>query len=95
MQKLQRVGHVQKSIGSKGLGGKGKLMKRSIDRLQNYYGIAIRSNLNDLHGMQKAFRVSMIHVASSETNNVIVVIVDSWCKYQQDKAVGTNDTVSR
>jgi len=44
---------VQKIIGTrlrnlkkkeKGLGGRGKLTDATIDRLQNYYGIAIRQN---------------------------------------------------
>ena len=48
--KKECVGHVQKRVGSrarnlkkrvKGLGGKGKLIERIIDRLQNCYGIAI------------------------------------------------------
>ena len=58
VRKLQCVGHVQKRVGNrclklkkkmKGLGGRGKLTKRAIDRLQNYYGIAIRSNANNSH----------------------------------------------
>ena len=37
----------------KGLGGKGKLTDAMIDRLQNYYGITIRSNVGDLAQMKK------------------------------------------
>ena len=52
--KKECVGHVQKRVGTalrklkketKGLGGKGKLTNAMIDRLQNYYGIAVRSNI--------------------------------------------------
>ena len=35
----------------KGLGGKSKLTDRIIDKLQNYYGIDIRSNKNNLKAM--------------------------------------------
>ncbi|GFV34504.1 uncharacterized protein TNCV_2028741 [Trichonephila clavipes] len=51
--KLECIGHIQKRVGSrlrklkknpKGLGGKGKLTDKFIDKLQNYSGIAIRSN---------------------------------------------------
>ena len=35
----------------KELGGKGKLTDCMIDKLQNYYGIAIRSNRNNLKAM--------------------------------------------
>ena len=40
-----------------------------IDRLQCYYGIAIRSNKGDLTGMQKAVRATFFHIASSKENN--------------------------
>ncbi|GFU14070.1 uncharacterized protein TNCV_2536211 [Trichonephila clavipes] len=52
--KLECIGHIQKRVGSrlrklkkntKGLGGKGKLTDKFIDKLQNYYGIAIRRNV--------------------------------------------------
>ena len=101
--KKQCVGHVQKRVGSrclklrqrvKGLGGKGKLTNHIIDRLQNYYGIAIRANSNTLFEMQKAVRACLFYVASSETNNYHNAYCptgeDSWCRYQRDKALGTN-----
>ena len=34
-----------------------------IDRLQNYYGIAVRSNKNNLKGMQTATKAALFHVA--------------------------------
>ena len=103
VDKLQCVGHVQKRVGArllklkkntKGLGGKGKLTKGIIDRLQNYYGIAIRRNVGNLKGMQKATRATLFHVASSEKNNYHFAYCppgkDSWCKFQQDKANNTD-----
>ena len=36
----------------KGLGEKGKLTDNMIDKLQNYYGIAIRSNKGNLEKME-------------------------------------------
>ena len=56
IKKLESVGHVQKRGGCrlrsfkknvKGFSGKEKLSNAMIDRLQNYYGIAIRQNKND------------------------------------------------
>jgi len=44
----------------KGLGGKGKLTDAMIDRLQNYYGIAIRSNVGDLAQMKSKCSVSKL-----------------------------------
>ena len=71
------MGHVQKRVGCRlrnlkiieGLSGKGKRTNAMIDRLQNYYGIAIRQNKNDLKKMQAAVRATLFHVASSKENN--------------------------
>ncbi|GFU61144.1 uncharacterized protein TNCV_764041 [Trichonephila clavipes] len=55
--KLECIGHIQKRLGSrlrklkkntKGLDGKWKLTDKFIDKLQNFYGIAIRSNVGCL-----------------------------------------------
>ena len=54
--KRECIGHVQKRVGSRlrklrkkvsGLGGAGKLNDGIIDRLQNYYGMSIRSNVGN------------------------------------------------
>ncbi|GBM59478.1 hypothetical protein AVEN_131048-1 [Araneus ventricosus] len=54
--KLVCIGHVQKRVGTrlrklktsnKALGGKGKLTDTFINKLQNYYGIAIRDNVDN------------------------------------------------
>ena len=46
-----------------------KLTMTTIDKLQNYYGIAVRANANDLAGMQKAVRATLYHVAPSNANH--------------------------
>ena len=75
MEKKECIGHVQKRVGTAlrklkrenpGLGGKGKLTDSQIDKLQNYYGIAIRSNVGNLAGMKKAIHASLMHCASTE-----------------------------
>ena len=72
------IRHVQKRVGCrlrnfkknvKELSGKRKLTNAMIDRLQNYYGIAIRQNKNNLKKMQAAVRAALFHVASSKENN--------------------------
>ena len=100
VEKLECVGHVQKRIGTrlrnlkknvKNLGGRGKLTNSTIDKLQNYYGIAIRSNANDLEGMKKAVHATLFHVASSTKNNWHTHCPtgkDSWCRFNRDKATG-------
>ena len=101
MEKKECIGHVQKRVGtalrklkreSPGLGGKGKLTDSQIDKLQNYYGIAIRSNVGDLAGMKKAIHASLMHCASTEARPLhdhCPTGSASWCRYQQDKANGT------
>jgi hypothetical protein len=37
-----------------------------IDRLQNYYGIAIRSNVGNLEAMKKAIQASLMHCIASK-----------------------------
>ena len=101
MEKKECIGHVQKRVGTAlrklkrenpGLGGKGKLTDSQIDKLQNYYGIAIRSNVGDLAGMKKAIHASLMHCASTEARPLhdhCPTGSASWCRYQQDKANGT------
>ena len=98
VEKKECVGHVQKRVGTnlrnmkkanKGIGGKGKLTNAKIDKLQNYYGIAIRSNSGDLTAMKAAVHASLFHCASSERRNLHMHCPDgpdSWCRYKQDKA---------
>ncbi|GFY06665.1 hypothetical protein TNCV_3525211 [Trichonephila clavipes] len=45
--------HRKLKLKQKGLGGRGELTDNFIDKLQNYYGIAIRSNVNN-NRMQRA-----------------------------------------
>ncbi len=103
VKRLQCVGHVQKRVGTslqklkknvKGLGGRGKLTKALIDKLQNYYGIAIRSNVGDLAGMKKSIDASLFHcIATKEQAHFHVHCPDgkdSWCKFKRDQAENTN-----
>ena len=102
VKKRECVGHVQKHVGNRirkkkklvrGLGGKGKLTEAIIDRLQNYYGIAIRSNKGNKENMKLAIHASLFHVSSSKTNiwhDHCPKGASSWCGYQRDKALGTS-----
>jgi len=102
VEKLECVGHVQKRIGTrlcnlkrkeKGLRGRVKLTDATIDRLQNYYGIAIRQNKKNLVEMKKSVLASLFHVASTKDNNLHYPNCpegpDSWCRYNRDRAQNT------
>ena len=54
-----------------------------IDRLQNYYGIAIRSDKIDLKGMQSTTKDHNLHYPHCPVGP------DSWCKCNQDRENGT------
>ena len=102
VEKKECVGHVQKRVGTalrnlkkenKGIGGKGKLTDSLIDKLQNYYGIAIRSNPGDLSTMKSSIYASLFHCVSSKKRNLHSHCPDgpeSWCRFKQDLANKTN-----
>ncbi|GFX11666.1 uncharacterized protein TNCV_4340121 [Trichonephila clavipes] len=75
--KYECIGHVQKRVGArlrklksknKNLSGKGKLTDSFIDRLQNYYGIAVRSNIGNLSGLQQNVIAALLHCSTSVEN---------------------------
>ena len=62
-----------------------ELSEPVIDKLQNYFGIALQSNLNTVEQMQKAIWPSFFHVSSSEKKNFqdyCEKSSSSWCQYQ-------------
>ncbi|GFV14718.1 uncharacterized protein TNCV_2586911 [Trichonephila clavipes] len=86
------IGHIQKLVGSrlrklklkqKGLGGHGKLTDSFIDKLQNYYGIDIRSNVNNIEKMQSAV-IAAFFIAVPTKNNRCMADV------QLDPTAGAN-----
>ena len=99
MSKQECIGHVQTRVGTAlrklkketpGLEGKGKLTDAIIDKLQNYYGIAIRSNVGNMEGMKQAVLASLFHCASNESRKLhdySPVGPYSWCGYQRDRAI--------
>ena len=50
----------------KGVGGKGRLTDKMIDKMQNYYGKATRENKGNLKGMQKSISAIQNHMIKSE-----------------------------
>ena len=59
-----------------------------IDKMQNYYGIAIRSNIGNVEEMKKAVLASFFHCASSQSrpfHHYCPDGSDSWCGFKKDK----------
>ena len=78
VRQFECIGHVQKRMASrlqklkqknKRSGGKGQLTLNIIDKLRNYFGLAIRQNVGNREAMSKALHASLFHVASSRKNN--------------------------
>lgn len=101
VRKLECIGHVQKRVGCRlrklkktvrGLGGKGKLTDVLIDRLQNYYGIAIRTNVGDLQAMKQATLASLFHCSSTDEtprHGLCPLGPESWCGFNRRNALGS------
>ena len=74
---------------SKKISGTGGHTKKVIDMLQNYYGMAIRSNIGDLRGMMMAVQATLHHIISTDDRPVHHMCPEgenSWCSYNKAKA---------
>lgn len=104
------VGHIQKRMG-KGLrtfknskkvlgdgiriGGSGRLTDALMDKIQNYYGAAIRNNPGNLQNMENAVWAIYYHCiienneSLAQQHHLCPIGASSWCRYQLDVANGT------
>ncbi|GFX98535.1 uncharacterized protein TNCV_1501131 [Trichonephila clavipes] len=94
--KMEAVGATrifQRSIVKRGLKYAhyyGKLTD-SYCRLQNYYGIAVRSNVGNLSGLQQNVIAALFHCSSSVEKPMqgqCPIGKDSWCYYQRALSCG-------
>ena len=105
--KLECIGHVQKRLGSrlcnlvkshKGtsnpLHGRGKLTDSVINSMQNFYGLAIRNNLDNIYAMKKAVWAVLFHCTKfqdiEQRHQMCPRDSQSWCKFHLDKVNKTN-----
>lgn len=94
--KKECIGHYQKRVGHRLLKlkkenkGLKDLTKPMIDKLQNYFGIALRSHTSSVLDMQKAILGSFLHIASSAENNFHGQCESSWCQFKKDQVNKTN-----
>lgn len=69
----------------KGIGGMGRLTKKKIDTLQNYFGFSIRQNAGNLTQMQADVKAVLYHVASTDSCPRHEFCPENlWCKYKLD-----------
>ena len=90
--KAKRVNHAGEIVKAKDI-LKSRLTDAMIDRLQNYFGIALRSNAKTVPELRNALLASFFHVASSTECNYHTYCPkssDSWCQFQRDMINETN-----
>ena len=69
------------------LGGNGRLTLEVIDRLQIYYGLAIRHNVGNITKMKQDISAILWHRLSTEDNpnhSMCPSGPDTWCGYYRD-----------
>jgi hypothetical protein len=82
---------VEENVGTKlqdgrTLGGIGCLTKSEVDKLQNYYGLAIRRNMDNLEATNRAVWALFFHKLSTNDNprhGLCPSDTDSWCKFKK------------
>lgn len=107
INKKECIGHVQKRMGTrlrtlktkqKGLGGRGKLTGKVIDKLTVYYGLSIRRHCDSIQDMKSAIMATFYHYGSTDKNpnhGMCPKGEDSWCSYQRAEASGELDTYTQ
>ena len=62
-----------------------------IDKLQNYFGMALRANTGGtVQKMADAIWSSFLHVSSNEKHQYHSLYDKTWCRYRRDEANNTN-----
>jgi hypothetical protein len=96
--KLECIGHVQKRMGTRlrslvklysgtktPLSGRNKLTDKIINSMQNYYGIAIRRNIDNIYAMKKSIFAILFHFTNipnqDERHQFCPRDSESWCRY--------------
>lgn len=91
LRNLKKEMKGKKLSDGKSLGGPGRLTEAEIDKLQTYYGLAIRRNTNSLNEMTSAVWASFLHKASTDDrpqHQLCPKGPDSWCGFQKAAASG-------
>lgn len=104
--KQECVGHVMKRMGTrlrklreqkvkladgKTIAGKNRLTKPAIQKIQEYYGLAIRRNTRSVDSMQRSIWAEYLHLSSSNENKMHYFCPandDTWCKFNAAKLKG-------
>ena len=97
LREYKRKGKDRKLADGKVIGGAGRLTDKAIDKMQNYYGKAIRSNKGDLQGMKKSISAVLNHMIRddnkplTEQHGHCPKGKETWCKYWKDQINKSNE----
>jgi hypothetical protein len=91
LKKYKNDNKGKKLSDGKSVGGKGRLTDKMIDRMQNFYGQAIRENKGNLEGMKTRIKAIHHHMIKDDTLSLrkqhqhCPKSSDTWCKYWKDQ----------
>ncbi|GFU21050.1 uncharacterized protein TNCV_4895271 [Trichonephila clavipes] len=88
LRRLKTKMRGQKLSDGKPLCGRNRLTEAEIDRLQAYYGLAIRRNLSSVKDMQQAIWAIFLHKLSTDEKPQHGFCQDTWCKFKKRIAWG-------
>ncbi|GFU50740.1 uncharacterized protein TNCV_241261 [Trichonephila clavipes] len=91
LQRLKTKMRGQKLSDGKPLCGRNRLTEAEIDRLQAYYGLAIRRNLSSVKDMQQAIWAIFLHKLSTDEkpqHGFCPSDSDTWCKFKKAELLG-------
>ena len=81
-----------KKFDGKKISGNGRLTDKVINKMQNYYWLAIRQNPNQLYAMKKSILAILLRLTENDNEDdqhkCCPRTKDSWCKFQSDKLTG-------
>ncbi|GFV94428.1 polynucleotide 5'-hydroxyl-kinase NOL9 [Trichonephila clavipes] len=75
----------------KGISGRGRLTDNEISKLQQYYGLAIRRNMNSVSDMFKAVWTIYFHKLLTDSvpqHGLCPTSPDTWCGFNKAKLLG-------
>lgn len=91
LREFKRKNRGMKLSDGKTVGGKGRLTDKIIDKIQNYYGEAIRNNSGNLEGMKASIWAIFKHMIRDEhktldeQHSLCPKGTNSWCTYGRDR----------
>lgn len=92
LRNLKILNAKKKLSDNKPLGGRGRLTDVAVDKIQTFYGLAIRRNTNGtLEAMKRDVWATYFHLSSSNSklsHGLCPDGAESWCKYKKNIANG-------